>query len=382
MPERKKILYIITKGNFGGAQRYVFDLATNMPRDKFEAVVAFGKGDTLRDKLLESDIRTIEIKSLARNINILKDALAFFEIIKIIKKERPNIVHLNSSKAGLLGALAVRTLNVYFKLTTKNYKLKTIFTGHGWAFNEDRGIFQKIVIYILHWITILLSHKTIAVSKKTADQIIRLPFIKKKIETIHNGTEAFELASQIESRNFLAPQVHEKVWIGTISELHPNKGLDYLIESFAPLVDKYSNIALVIVGGGEEESNLKKLAEELNLGERITFAGFKANAKKYLGAFDIFTLTSRTEALPYAILESGIASLPTVASWVGGIPEIITNGESGILINPEKTSELTDALDSLIAQPELRQRLGRELNKNVTQNFSIQKMVKETAELY
>lgn len=377
MSDRKKILYIITKGNFGGAQRYVFDLTTHIPKSHFEAVVAHGEGEALERKLVEANIRTIRIGSLSRNINIFKDLFSFFEIIKIIRKEHPNVVHLNSSKIGGLGGLAVRLLNL-----GGNLRLKAIFTGHGWAFNEERPSFQKFLIYILHWVTILLSHSTIAVSKKTADQVKRLPFIKKKIKTIHNGLDTFEMAPQNEARNTLAPQAHERVWIGTISELHKNKGLDYLLKAFALLVPKYANIALVIVGDGEEEENLKNLANELGVEGRVSFVGFKADARKYLSAFDIFTLTSRTEAFPYAPLEAGIASLPVVASWVGGIPEIITNNESGLLIGPENTEKLAQTLEELIVKPELRKTLGENLHSKVVQDFNIKNMVRETIAWY
>ncbi len=381
MSDKKKILYLITKGNFGGAQRYVFDLATNIPKDKFDVVVAHGEGETLKNKLEDEGIRTIHIKSLSRNISVLKDIWAFFEIINILRKERPNIVHLNSSKIGGLGAFAVRVLNLT-KLTAKSSKLKAIFTGHGWAFNEERSNFQKIIIYLLHWITVILSHSTIAVSERTAGQIKVLPFIKKKIKTIHNGIESFELNGQSESRNALAPQVHERVWIGTISELHKNKGLDYLLKAFAVLMPKYANIALVIVGGGEEEENLKSLANELEIDSRVVFVGFKADARKYLKAFDIFTLTSRTEAFPYAPLEAGIASLPVIASWVGGIPETITNGESGLLVGPENTEKLARTIEELIVKPELRKSLGESLNDRVVKEFNIKNMVKNTTALY
>ena len=192
---KRKILYMITKGNFGGAQRYVFDLATNLPKDQFEVVVAHGDGETLGSKLQEAGIRVIKLKSSQRNINPIKDVLAFFEILKVIRTEKPNIVHLNSSKVGLLGSLAVRVLNLYWKVADKSYKLKAIFTGHGWAFTEERNLLSKAFLAMLHWKTLLMAHTTIAVSQRTADQISHFPFIKKKIRTIYNGLEGFPLIS-------------------------------------------------------------------------------------------------------------------------------------------------------------------------------------------
>lgn len=374
---RKKILYVITKGNFGGAQRYVFDLATNIPKDEFESIVAFGEGDTLGIKLKDAGIRTIRISSLKRNVGIVSDFISFFALLRIIQKEKPRVVHLNSSKVGLIGSIVIRVLNL-----TKSKKIKIIFTAHGWAFNEERGIISKFILKTLHWFTILLSHKTIAVSKRTADQISHLPWMKRKIGVIYNGIDAFNLLPRTEARSILAPQTSEHTWIGTIAELHQSKGLDYLIKAFAEITKKYANVVLVIIGSGEQEKKLKALTQSLEISNKIIFTGFKADARIYLSAFDIFTLTSRTEAFPYAPLEAGFASLPIVASWVGGIPEIITNQVSGILIDPSVTEELTSALDTLIADPSYRTALGTTLHDSISHKFTLEKMVAQTKTLY
>lgn len=376
---KRKILYIITKGNFGGAQRYVYDLATTLPKDQFEVVVAHGDGETLGNKLREAGIRIIKLKSSQRNINPIKDILAFFEILKVIREEKPNIVHLNSSKVGLLGALACRILNL---LKPKTYHLKTIFTGHGWAFTEDRNFLSKAFLAILHWKTLLMSHATIAVSQRTADQISHFPFVKKKIKTIHNGIESFSLLPQGEARKALAPQITEQTWIGTISELHKNKGLDFLIEAFAPLTEKYVNVALVIVGAGEEEEKLKELVEKFGIANKVVFTGFMPEARKYLQAFDIMTLTSRTENLPYALLEAGFAERAVVSSWIGGIPEIVTNTESGVLTKVGNVEEITKALDDLIENVGLRIQYGKSLKETIMNKFTLSKMLSETIALY
>lgn len=372
MNERKKVLYVITKGNFGGAQRYVFDLATHLPKEIYEPVVVYGEGENLGIKLSEAGIKTIQIPSLKRDVWVLSDLVAFFALWKIIRKEKPSVLHLNSSKAAGLGAIAGRISRVP----------KIIFTGHGWAFNEERSLFSRMVLYKLYWWIIKLSHKTIAVSGRTADQVSWMPFIKKKISVIYNGVEAFDTLTQTVARKKLGPDVTERIWIGTISELHRNKGLDYLIDAFAVITEKFANVALVIVGGGEQEENLKAQTEALGLAKRITFTGFIPDAKKYIKAFDIFTLTSRTEALPYSPLEAGFANVPVVASWAGGIPEIITNKESGLLVDPSKTEELVGALEQLILEPKLGLKIAKEFKEKIDKKFSLEEMMTKTIELY
>lgn len=374
---KKKVLFIITKGNFGGAQRYVFDLATNLPNDRFETVVALGEGETLEKKLRDADVRVLKIHALGRNMNFAKDFVSFFEIVKIIRNEKPDIVHLNSSKAGGIGALAVRIMNLVSKSKTQ-----AIFTGHGWAFNEERGIFSKSIIAVLHWFTILLSHKTIAVSEKIKNQIKIFPFIKRKIVCIHNGIKPITFLEKMEAREKLIPHDTSPLWIGMIAELHKNKGVDFAIEAFATIAQDLPESKLVIIGEGEERKHLEKRIAELELGERILLLGFIREANTYLKAFDIGLCTSRTDTFPYVPLEMGLAGVPVIASWVGGIPEIIVNGESGILNQKGDIDGIARSIVELIQDEEERNTFIKNLEERVQNEFTFAKMLEKTEAVY
>ncbi len=369
---RKKIIYIITKGNFGGAQRYVFDLATSLAKENFDVLVATGEGTTLNEKLERCHIRTTSIPFLKRNINPLQEIIALFSLLKLFREERPDIIHLNSSKAGALGGLAGRLAKVP----------KIIFTGHGWAFNEERSFVSRILIGITHWITILLSHKTIAVSKRVFDQISIFPFIGKKITIVHNGIGPQNYLPKEEARQELYKEKTESLWIGTISELHKNKGLDFIIQAFAKIASTNKNIELFIIGDGEEQKKLRALSQKLGIQNIVNFLGFKKEASRYLQAFDIFTLTSRTEAFPYALLEAGSAGVPIIASRVGGIPELISNKENGILVEPGNIFDIEYALRDLIQNPEKRNTFSLLLKKKVEEFFSLKVMLSNTLEIY
>ncbi|MFO0718715.1 MAG: glycosyltransferase family 4 protein [Candidatus Paceibacterota bacterium] len=374
--KRHKILYIITKGNFGGAQRYVFDLATSLPRETFDVSVAFGQAGMLAEKLRDADIKTIEIKSLQRDVNLLLDLKSFFELVKIFIKEKPDTIHINSSKIGGLGSLAGRVTGVP----------NIIFTAHGWAWNENRNAISKVAIKFLHWLTIVFSHKTIAVSENLAKQVTHWPFISKKIHVIHNGIAPFDLKDRAEARAALIKiyggTITPEKWIGTAAELHKNKGLDFLINAFSKIESENPNSEIFIMGEGEERNNLEKLIAEKNLQDKIHLLGHVKDAKSYLKAFDVFTLTSRTEALPYSIPEAGLASLPVVASSVGGIPEIIENGKSGILIEKGNIEQIQKALSTLLNDEATRQTYGRNLKEKVERQFLQKEMVRKTIALY
>jgi glycosyltransferase involved in cell wall biosynthesis len=395
---RKKVLLLITKSNFGGAQRYIYDLATSMPRESFDVVVAFGEGGELEQKLRETNTRTLKIDALQRDVGFFKDFRAFFELLRIFKKEKPDVLHLNSTKAGGLGAVAGTICRIP----------KIIFTAHGWAFNESRGVLSKTAIAFFQWLTVMFSDVTIAVSQKTADQILTFPLVgKNKIKVIYNGVAEIGFTAREEARRSLqggmvagrqagaptntptnTPPQNQPFWIGTISELHRNKGIDLAITAFAEIAQKYPQTIFVAIGGGEEKDRLNRQIIELGLTDRAFLIGFVTDAKKYLKAFDLFTLTSRTEALPYAILEAGLAELPVVASAVGGIPEIINSQETGILIsvnenNSEKMPRgIAGAFEQLIANPAFAKKIGQNLKRRVTADFSQQKMLTETFGLY
>lgn len=388
MINKQKIFFLITKGNMGGAQRYVYDLATNLPPTHFEVTVFMGDlpaqagGGELEKYLKIAEINTKKIDGLIRNVSLFNEWRIFWQLVKLFKKEKPDIIHLNSSKIGALGALAGRIAGIK----------KIIFTGHGWAFNEKRPWWQKIIIYKLHWLTVFLSHTTIAVSEKTKQDLLHLPFIKNKITVIHNGlsgvnylpreTARQELASKIWKKDFDPNSLNKTLIIGTIAELHKNKGVDLLIQALSQIKNKLPNVLIWIIGDGEEKNRIRDLIKTNKLKDRVFLLGKIDEAKKYLKAFDIFTLTSRTEAFPYAILEAGQASLPVIASTVGGIPEVISSFNLGILVRPGNIREIKLALTRLIDNPTERKLFGKNLAKKVNKEFTIKKMVKETMEVY
>lgn len=381
--DKTKVLYIITKSNFGGAQRYVFDLATNLPQDIFESVVVLGGDGILNDKLKKADIKTIPIKQLQRDISISNDIAVFFELLRIIKTERPDVIHLNSSKIGGLGALAGRIYN----LLNRKTKTLVVFTAHGWAFNEPRGYLQKTIIKFISWITILLSHKTITVSEFDYRQGVLMPFAKNKITVIHNGVSKIKLTEKRKAREILFKNTNTKIddkaiIIGTISELHKNKGLKYAIGALADLPEKFTNVAFIIIGEGEERENLEATIKKNNLTKKVILCGYKDNASSLLKAFDVFILPSIKEGLPYVLLEAGMAGIPVISTDTGGIPEIIDDMETGILVQSKNPAEITKAIKYMLSNKTKTKKFGQKLRKKVEKEFSTSKMLTETIQTY
>jgi glycosyltransferase involved in cell wall biosynthesis len=379
MAGKKKILYVVTKSApWGGAQKYVYDLITHLPR-AWEAAVVLGGDGPLKERLDEAGVRTIQIKAFQRDINIWKECRVLIELVRILRHERPAVVHVNSSKAGGLGALAARLARVP----------NVVFTAHGWTFTEPRGWFARSLIAFFSWLTVCFSHITITVSHYHRTKARWMPGVQKKLHTVHNGVESAEGFEKTVARQQIAEYAHipdgvwqHKMWVGTVSELHCNKGLPYLIYAAQTVLEQYPNMIVVIVGEGEERAHLEEIIDRLSLRGSIFFAGNVPDAALYLKAFDIFTLTSLKEGLPYSILEAGQAGVPVIASGIDGIPEIIADMESGMLIKPKRPDEIGEALLYLLKHPEKRGEFGAALQKRVARDFSEEAMIRKTVAHY
>ncbi len=390
--QKLKILYLITKSNFGGAQRYVYDLATHADKKGHEVVVGFGGEGLLKEKLESAGVRTMQIDSLRRDMNAKSDVRGFFRLLGLMKSEAPDVVHLNSSKMGGLGALAARMINVHTHVTNiigeKRTPMRIIFTGHGWAFTEERPDWQRALIAGGHWLTIQLSHNTIAVSERTRDEVAHIPLTRHKLSVIHNGTDDIKTLARRTALMHMLGEERMKglpkgtVIIGTIGELHTNKGHRYALEALA-LLKKQSKIPFrfIIIGDGEERSRLEELRDVLDLTEEVVFHQ-NANGREMLSGFDIFLFPSVKEGFPYALLEAGNVGLPTIASAVGGIPEVIDDMQSGILIQSKNPGEIARSLSYLMDQPQRRAEFGAALQERIKGRFNVKTMAEETFSLY
>ncbi len=388
-----KILYLITKSNFGGAQRYVYDLATHAQSGGHDVLVGFGGDGSLKMRLDEKDVRTISIDSLGRDVSPLRDIKSFLTLLALFQTEKPDIVHINSSKIGGLGSLAGRIWNGWAWVAQgtghKSIRpMRIIFTGHAWAFNEERSDIGRFLIGVLHWTTVQLAHTTIAVSRRTRNQVMLLPFVWNKLRVVHNGVGPQQLLPKTDAEIVLGlPHRDEhdgSLRVGTLAELHKNKGLSYSVNAIA-LIKKQRpdlKITFTIIGEGEERANLEALITTLKLEDMVRLVGYKENGATLLSAFDVFLLPSTTEAFPYAVLEAGRAGLPVIATSVGGIPEIIDDMQSGILIQSKNPSEVARAILYLVDNPKRRTGLGEALLHRTRDRFSVEQMVEQTFALY
>ncbi|MEK7618590.1 MAG: glycosyltransferase [Patescibacteria group bacterium] len=345
-----KILYIITQADGGGAQKYVLALAKH-----FGGSIAAGdEAQQLFTDARAAGLNVYPLKHLKREIHPWHDFWAIWEIRQLIKAAKPDIVHLNSTKAGVLGSFA-----------TIGIKTKTVFTAHGFRFLEPLPFALRMFYLALEKIASSYRDFIIAVSDADKRAALENKIIDGgKIQTIHKGISNIDFLTREEARKQLGLHADKKIY-GTIANNYFTKGLDILVAT-GPT---YGNLIAVI----------GKVSAEKKSTDNIRYLGYKPNASIYWKAFDIAIFPSRKEGFPFALLEAMQAGLPIIATQVGGIPEAL--GDAGLLVKPENPTRLAEAIDSLLNSPALAEGLAAKA-KQRSQEFTEEKMFSETEKIY
>ncbi len=377
MSNQEHVCIAITKSNMGGAQKYVLTLATELKSRGMRVTVLAGGDGELFSELELAGIEYHKLGSSQRDISITKEFALAQELYAILKRLKPDVLHLNSSKLGVIGSVIGKLAGIR----------TVIFTAHGWAFNESRPAYQKIAFYALYWITLMACNKTICVSKKTREQIAFLPFVKNKTVTIYNAVQSQVFIPRQEARKELAERFPfldiDKKWFAVLAELHPIKGHDVLLKAIANMGSELDDCQIVCMGSGEAERVLKSLVHQNNLENKVFFTGSVQNASQYLLAFDASILPSRSEAMPLSVIESGLAGTIVIASDVGGISEVVDNGITGFLFERENAQELEQKIRYVTAlSDDERSEIVRNMRKKLSSEFTVEGMIEQTLSVY
>lgn len=374
--KKPSLLYIITQGQWGGAQRSVFDLAVRF-KDEFDVTVAVGDTKApsdLQQKLHSLDIKTIQLEHLIRSIDPFRDWKALKEVEGLYNTIQPDIVHLHSSKAGLVGSIAAKKIIP---------NVPVVYTVHGWVFLEPLGIIKKQLYILLESWSSFAKKKVICLSEKDRQVGIKeLGISEKKIVTIPNGIRPPSFLLREEARQKLIPKfLPDAYLIGCVANFYKTKGHEILLDAFSQFQKNASNAQLILIGDGPERKNIEQKIKEKNLFESVHLLGQKENSAQYMKAFDIAVLSSVKEGLPYALIEARMAEVPVIATTVGGIPEMIEHEKTGLLVPPNSVTELISAFKTAFSQPEKMKAFARNafMEKD---KWTIDHMVEKTRALY
>ena len=357
---RPRILLLVTLAETGGAQTYVASLLPMLAQHFDVAVAAHGSGP-LRERVQASGVRFIQLEHVRRPLNPLRDLRGLLELTALVRRERPHIVHVNSAKAGALGRLAAWLARVPIR----------VYTVHGWSFTAHGGVSSVVyrgaerLLRPLTTTTICVaeSERRAGLAAGTCDEATTV--------VIHNGVE-LPRAVAVESRSGPYRLV-------TVGRLQAPKDPLTLVRALAELRRPGE---AVIAGDGPDRPAVEREVRRLGLESVVRLAGERDDVGELLAAADMFVLSSRSEGLPLSILEAMAAGLPIVASSVGGVPELVVDGETGLLVPPGDPHALAAAIERLLDDPALRRQLGTAGRTRVSEHFDLASARRAHLDLY
>lgn len=357
---KPKVLYVITRAVHGGAQTHVFDLIKEL-RNTMDVALAAGERGFLTDEAERIGVKVHILKKLEKQIAPLKDFLAVLELCQLLREVKPDLVHLHSSKAGVIGRIACFLS-----------RIPCVFTAHGWAFAAGVPWTRKVIAVVTermlarftsHIVTVSVQDKKLALANRVG--------VPDQLHVIHNAIpdcSSKSVASKVGAANIVM-----------VARFDSQKDHLLLLRALAEIEDEYS---LTLVGDGPGLAAAKVVALELKIGDKVVFFGARSDVPEILEASDIFVLASNWEGFPISILEGMRAGLPIVSSKVGGVAEAVIHGETGFLVERGNVSTLRQHLQMLIRDPELRTKMGQAGRLHFEQNFRIEKMIEETLQVY
>jgi glycosyltransferase involved in cell wall biosynthesis len=384
-----RILYIITKNEYGGAQTHISQLVVHMRSLGNDVAIMSQSGEYLEKKSnfqfpisnfqSSSGVKFYPNKYLKNSYNLFLGISAMKEIKKAVEEFNPDIVHCHSSAAGFWTRLALRS-DSREVLQRIEKKPRVIFTAHGWGFTEGTPFLRKNLILLAEKVASRFCSKIICVSEYDRQSALKNKIAPaEKLVTIHNGVELENFNSQIS-----ISKESVKLKIVFVGRLTKPKDPKILIRAFGELPSEIrTKSEVLIVGEGNKSKEVENFIKEQRLVGKVRLLGRLAREKVFevLRKSDIFVLTSDWEGLPYTILEAMTCGLPVIASNVGGISEMVDK-DCGVLIGRGDKDGLKKALVKLISDSELRRKMGKAGRERIKKEFSLEKMLSKTKKTY
>ena len=348
-----------------GSENHLLTLLPALKENSFEPsmLVLAGPGDRPASFIASMKTRGIDCDMISMKGDL--DPLLPIRLVQFMRAHPSHLVHTHLIHADLYGTLAAHLAGVPAVVSTK----------HG--YNPWRA---KWFYACLDRLASFFQDRIITISDALGHWLVKVEGLRpEKLSTIHYALERDRFRPSVSAD--LSLEVSPPV-IGTISRLIHQKGIHVLLKAFAECAKNHPSISLVVVGDGPERSNLEILARKLGLDSRVRFLGYRPDVHQILPQFDIFTLPSFGEGFGLVLLEAMACSKPVVATDVMSIPEIVQQGKSGLLVPAQDVSALAEALDTLIEDPELRDRFGKAGFQRARAEFTVERMVRKTAEVY
>ena len=414
-----KILRIISRLNIGGPAIHTILLTEGFDKGRFETVLVTGTVEKNEGDMFylaeEKGVRPVFIPELGRALNIRRDFIAFWKLFCLIRKEKPNIIHTHTAKAGALGRLTGLLYKFTYRLSfnklrnfrggtpkktegpPSTYDLKLIHTFHGHVLHSYFGKIKSTLFTLVEKFLARFTDKIIAVSESVRKELIDLRIVPtEKIVTIPLGLE-LEKYLKIENNG---PKNKNYKSVGIIGRLVPVKNHKIFLEAAKKLKDTSGSkqkIKFFIVGDGHLRPELENYAKRLGIKQNVIFAGWIKDLTQIYSELDIVVLTSLNEGTPVALIEAMAASRPVISTDVGGVKDLFSkllevrrNGgkamiryyDQGILINSEDAGNMAVAIIELLKNDEVRKKMGNKGRNTVYPKYDISRLLDDMKIFY
>lgn len=352
------VAHVVLTLDPGGQEFLVIQLAERLQRRGWRSPVITISGGALAQDARRLGIETFDLRKGAGF-----SPATLVRLARVLRAEGVDIVHTHNMAPLIYGTLSARALGI-----------PTINTRHGRA------------ALTTHWLIWRLADHVVAVSDDARREMLRHNSIAPaKVHVILNGTDVQAFATPTRDRAAVRASLGIPVdhrLFGIVARLAPEKDHQTLFEAFERVAQAEGAAALLVIGGGPLEADLRARAGSLGILERVRFLGFRQDIPDLLAALDVFVLSSTMEGVSLTLLEAMAAGLPVVATRVGGNPEVVAEGETGLLVPPRDARALSEAMLVLLRNPERAAAFGERGRERVRRQFDIEQMVDAYVALY
>jgi glycosyltransferase involved in cell wall biosynthesis len=370
-----RVALLTTSVEFGGIERVLLNLVQHIEPGVELIPVVFTRTDVKESNFFDR-LRALGVSHETLSVNsirpeaVLSPLVNFGQLVALVRKRRFDLIHSHGYRADIF-ALPVATC----------CGIPVVSTVHGLIANDRRlRLNNALDRYLLRFFT-----RVIAVSTAIKDDLVAHGVRADRVQVIANAVTSVRADD--------APNTRQKVRadlgigegdfvFGYVGRLSREKGVHYLIDAAAQLVHGRPGIRLLIVGDGPERSALEAAALVDGLRDKVTFAGFQSDTSPWYAAMDAVVLPSLTEGTPMTLLESMASGLPAIASRVGGVPAVITHGDSGILVEPGDVRDLHRAMATIAGDAQLRLRIAQNARQTIQENYNVENWVRTIVAVY
>ena len=372
--KKYRILHI-THATVGGVAEYIKLFFNNMDRDKYEIYLICPENGKLKKDIEAMGINVYPV-NINRDISIKDDIKSLIQISKLIKLIKPNLIHIHSTKAGILGKVAAFINGV-----------PNIYNPHGWSFSMDVCKIKKYIYALIERYTSLFCNSIINISEHEYELAKKYRICKEnKLQIIHNGIDISKYKNKQFSKSIILKElgIPEKSFIvGMVARISEAKDPFKFIRIAKEMCNNNDEIYFVLVGDGELKNDIEQAIIENKLENRVIITGWTEEVEKYISIFDVGILTSRWEGFGLALVEYMASLKPVVSTNAGGIKDIIKDKYNGTLIDIHSNEKkFINAIIELKEDKKLRTMYINNGKDMVEKEFNINKVIEEHEKLY